>query len=95
MAVWPDTFLVLVIPDSLPESRWVYGKPRVGARIEDGLGRSWRIADVLQSGVRTYTVVCEPTARGLGVVPELASELLDRARKAISVTERRRRRYTP
>jgi hypothetical protein len=56
----PHVYVVLVIPDSLPESRWLFKKPRVGGRIVDVSGRVWRVADVLQSGRQTYTVVCEP-----------------------------------
>ena len=85
----PHVYVVLVIPDSLPESRWLPQKPRVGGRIDDTNGRTWRVADVLQSGRQTYTVVCEPSRSG--VVPELASDLLDRARNAIALTKRKRR----
>ena len=85
----PHVYVVLVIPDSLPESRWLFEKPRVGGRIVDVSGRVWRVADVLQSGRQTYTVVCEPLRSGL--LPDLASDLLDRARNAISLTKSRRR----
>ena len=89
MDLRPHVYVVLVIPDSLPESRWLPQKPRVGGRIVDVSGRVWRVADVLQSGRQTYTVVCEPLRSGL--LPDLASDLLDRARNAISLTKSRRR----
>ena len=89
MDLRPHVYVILVIPDSLPESRWVHQKPRVGGRIADASGRTWRVADVLQSGRQTYTVVCEHSRPG--VVPDVASDLLDRARKAISLTKSRRR----
>jgi hypothetical protein len=85
----PDVYVILVIPDSLPESRWLFEKPRVGGRIDDTNGRVWRVADVLQSGRQTYTVVCEPSRSG--VLPDLASDLLGRARNAISLTKSKRR----
>jgi hypothetical protein len=78
-----DVFLILVIPDSLPESRWADEKPRVGSRIADASGRTWRVSEVLQSGRRTFTVRCEYSAEGLGAVPELASDMLERVRKAV------------
>jgi hypothetical protein len=87
----PDVYLILVIPDALPESRWVHEVPRIGGRIEDTFGRGWRVAEVLQSGREIYTVVCEPLPAGLAAVPDLAADLLERARRAIALTGRRRR----
>lgn len=87
----PDVYLILVIPDARPESRWAQEIPRIGGRIEDARGRDWRVAEVLRSGRETYTVVCEPLPAGLAAVPELASDLLDRARRAVALTARRRR----
>jgi hypothetical protein len=87
----PDVYLILVIPDARPESRWAQEIPRIGGRIEDARGRDWRVAEVLRSGRETYTVVCEPLSAGLAAVPELASDLLDRARRAVALTARRRR----
>jgi len=87
----PDVYLILVIPDARPESRWAEELPRIGGRIEDALGRDWRVAEVLRSGRETYTVVCEPLPVGLAAVPELASDLLERARRAVALTARRRR----
>jgi hypothetical protein len=86
-----DVYLILVIPDALPESRWAREPPRVGGRIEDAFGRGWRVGEVLQSGREIYTVVCEPVPAGLAAVPELASDLLERARRAVALTGRRRR----
>lgn len=89
----PSVYIVLTIPTRLPESRWVYDPPRRGSTIEDRSGTKWRVAEVLQSGRNVYTVHCEPTRRS--DVRSLATDLLDRARKAASPTERRRRHYLP
>jgi hypothetical protein len=87
----PDFYLILVIPDSLPESRWAHELPRIGGRIDDAAGRTWRVAEVLQSGRETYTVACEPLPAGLAAVSDLASDLLERTRRAVALTGRRRR----
>jgi hypothetical protein len=89
----PNVFIVLMTPTSLPESRWVHHVPRVGSHIRDSAGTSWKVADVLQSGMNVYTVVCEP-ARARDV-RRLAGDLLDRARRTTSSTERRLRRHLP
>jgi hypothetical protein len=90
-----DVQLVLLIPDSSPEFQRATKPPRLGARIYDRLDRPFRVADVMQSGVDTYTIVCASPTRGIAAMPDLAVDLLDRVRKAISPTERRRRNFLP
>ena len=53
------------------------------------------MADVVQSGVDMYTVDCRPLALGKPVKRDLAHDLFERARNAVSPQERRRRRYMP
>jgi len=88
----PNILIVLTIPTRLPESRWVYDLPKLGSTIEDRSGTKWRVAEVLRSGRSVYTVHCEPPR---GDARSFATDLLDRARKAASPAERRRRRYIP
>ena len=40
------------------EVRRVEKVPRRGARVRSGPGKDWVVCDVLQSGVKTYTVTC-------------------------------------
>jgi len=40
------------------EVRRVSKRPKRGSRVKRGLGSDWIVADVLQSGVDTYTVTC-------------------------------------
>jgi hypothetical protein len=40
------------------ELRRVRNRPRRGSRVKSGQGHDWIVADVLQSGVDTYTVTC-------------------------------------
>jgi hypothetical protein len=87
----PTVLVVMIIPDSVPESLWVHERPHVGGRIRDSSGRAWRVAEVLQSGIDLYTVTCAPRAHGLGVMPDLAMDLFLRAREAASpITHRRK-----
>lgn len=86
--------LVLVFPDS-SELRWVYEPPRLGSEMESSLGRRWRVEEVVRSGVGTYTVHCGPRHPGLAGARDLATDLLDKAKRAMSLEERRRRRYIP
>jgi hypothetical protein len=89
----PTVFVVMILPDSVPESRWVHARPHVGGRIRDSSGHAWRIAEVLQSGIDLYTVRCAPRAHGLGVMPDLARDLLLRARQAASPIAYRGKRF--
>ena len=91
----PNVFIVLVFPDS-SEFRWVHERPRLGSGIRSSLGQSWRVDEVLQSGVNTYTVHCvEQRGSSIGV-RDLAADLLERTRRAVSLEgRRRRRRYLP
>jgi hypothetical protein len=91
----PTVFVVLLFPEYRPDMRWVDEVPRVGSRITDGFGQSWRVAEVVRSGIHTYTVVCEQPTHRLANVTDLAGDLLERARKAISPTERKRKRLYP
>lgn len=93
MALRPTVFVVLLFPDSRPESRWLHEAPRIGTLVYDTRGRGWRVTEVLQCGAALYTVVCEAPSHGIAGVHDLAADLLDRARKAISPTERRRKRH--
>jgi len=88
-----SVLVILVTPDARPQSRWVYARPSVGSFIADPRGRTWRVAEVLQSGRETYTVICEPSRRAIAAVPELVSDLLERAWKAIPSSERKRGRF--
>ena len=90
----PDVFIVLVFPN-ITESRWVYKPPRLGARIDSSLGEKWKVTEVLRSGIQTYTVFCGAPTRGVADGRDLAADLLERARKAGSPLERRRRDYFP
>ena len=90
----PNVFLVLIFPDS-SEFRWVYEPPRLGSKLKSRYGDSWRVEDVLQSGVNMYTVDCRPQNLGRAGTRDLAHDLFERARKAMSPQERRRRRYLP
>jgi len=90
----PNVFLVLIFPDS-SEFRWVYEPPRIGSKLKSRYGDSWRVEDVLQSGVNMYTVDCRPQNLGRAGTRDLAHDLFERARKAMSPQERRRRRYLP
>jgi hypothetical protein len=90
----PSVLLVLVFPDS-SELRWVHELPKLGTEMESSFGQRWRVEEVLQSGVGMYTVHCGQRHPGLASARHLATDLLDRARKAVSVQERRRRRYFP
>ena len=87
----PNVFLVLIFPDS-SESRWVYEPPRPGSKVKSQYGDSWRVEEVFQSGVNTYTVDCRPQSLGRAVTRDLAHDLFERARKAMSPQKRRRRR---
>ena len=78
----PEVFLVLIFPDS-SEFRWVDEPPRVGSEIRSQTGRRWRVEETLQSGVATYTVYCGAKQRGLGGTRDLATDLLDIARRAL------------
>jgi hypothetical protein len=89
-----SVLLVLVFPDS-SELRWVYEPPKLGSEMESSFGQSWRVEEVLQSGVGLYTVHCGPRHPGLTHAQHLATDLLARARRAVSLQERRRRRYIP
>lgn len=90
----PNTFLVLVFPDS-SEFRWVHRTPRLGSRIRSRTGHVWTVSEVLRSGADTYTVFCVAPRHGLGDVRELAADLLARARESIrlhDLRDARRRR---
>jgi hypothetical protein len=89
-----SVLLVLVFPDS-SELRWVVEPPKLGSEMESSYGQRWKVEEVLQSGVGMYTVHCGPRHPGLGTARHLATDLLDRARKAVSLQQRRRRRYIP
>jgi hypothetical protein len=49
--------LVLRFPDST-EIHYVDEPPELGARVRSDTGRDWFVAEVLQSGRNTYTVLC-------------------------------------
>ena len=94
VALQPDVFLVLLFPDG-SEFRWVSEPPRPGSGIRSSRGQSWRVEEVLQSGVRTYTVYCGAPRHGLAGARDLAADLLGRARKTVSSEKRTRRRFIP
>ena len=84
---------VLLFPDST-EIRWLDKVPRLGTRIRSSSGRkSARVVEVLQSGRNTYTVVCGIRDGRAEAPPDLASELLDLARRKVKERRYRRSRY--
>ncbi len=85
----PKIHLVLIFPDS-SEVRLVWKRPRVGGAIKSSLGKNWRVEEVLQSGTDVYTVRCGPRSHGVTGAQDLAADLLDRARQALSPGDRRR-----
>src|SRR5262245_13885100 len=82
---------LFLFPDS-SELRHVRRLPRPGARMRSESGAVWVVAEVLQSGVDSYTVRCVAPNDSLGAMKDLASSLLDRARRSASLAEMRRRR---
>lgn len=84
----PNTFLVLLFPDS-SEFRWVHRAPRPGSRIRSRAGDVWTVSEVLRSGAETYTVFCVAPRQGLWGVRELAADLLARARESIALHDPR------
>ena len=90
----PYVLLVVLFPDS-SESRWVNEPPRLGSKLRSQYGDSWRVADVVQSGVSMYTVDCRTQNPGPAVTRDLARDLFDGARKTVRRRERRRREYLP
>jgi len=87
----PNVYLVLVFPDST-EGRWVWEPPRIGSEIKSRPGKNWRVEEVLESGADLYTVHCGPPPR-LASPRDLATDLLERARRSMSPLQRRRRRW--
>jgi hypothetical protein len=87
--------LVLVFPDAT-EFRWVSQVPRRGSRIRRADAAAvYTVTDVLRSGIATYTVHCVPNKHGRTDLKDIATDLLDRARKSISRSERKGKHYLP
>jgi hypothetical protein len=104
-------YAVLVFPHST-ETRWLKTIPTPGMRIRDRggdtyWGRTWVVAEVLQSGVDMYTVHCVSRGEYLDRFRErlddrhdLSAELLEVARLTRDLVSeqlraRKRRRYIP
>jgi hypothetical protein len=81
--------LVLRFPDSI-EIRYLDEPPELGARVRSDTGRDWFVAEVLQSGRKTYTVFCVGRAEFLEEVGTpaarrrvLADDLVTFARRSV------------
>jgi hypothetical protein len=98
---------VLRFPDST-EIRYLDEPPELGARVRSDTGRDWFVAEVLQSGRNTYTVLCmgrDEFLEEVGTTSSkrrvLAEELVTMARRSVGgdrsgedqQTDRELRRY--
>jgi hypothetical protein len=93
-----------LVPETT-ETRWLDKVPTPGTRIRSRegwgyWGQTWVVDEVLQSGRDTYTVFCVGQSRYLdklrnrpGLQPDLASELLEAARRTRETVAQGRRRW--
>lgn len=72
--------VLILFPDS-SELRYMREPPRLGQRVRSVDGNVWTVAEVLKSGIDTYTVNCTPRLEG---VRDFAADLLEVAGKSIS-----------
>ena len=72
--------VLFLFPDS-SELRSMREPPKLGRRVRSVKGDVWTVAEVLKSGIDTYTVTCAPPPGG---VRDLAADLLELARNSIS-----------
>jgi hypothetical protein len=82
--------LVLRFPDST-EIRYLDEPPELGTRLRSDTGRVWIVAEVLQSGRKTYTVFCVGRAEFLEEIGTpaakrrvLADDLVTFARRSVA-----------
>lgn len=97
-------YCILRFPDST-ESRWFDKPPTPGTRLLSYGGHThwsnaWVVDEVLQSGRATYTVFCvarteylDRLRHGSESKPDLATELLELARRTSETVSERRRRW--
>ncbi len=71
--------VLFLFPDA-GELRYMQEPPKLGQRVRSVDGDVWTVAEVMKSGIDTYTVSCTPR---LGSVQDLAADLLEPARKSI------------
>ena len=79
MAPSPSVQVVFLFPDS-SELRSMRVCPRVGRHVRSPAGAVWRVAEVLKSGIDTYTVTCVAPSR-VAKLPDLAADQLRHARR--------------
>jgi hypothetical protein len=91
-----ETYCVVhVFPDH-SEIRYLDDVPTAGMRIHDDSGREWLVSEALQSGRHTYTVFCVGQRASQEDVAErrdLASGLLELARRSRDTVNKHRRRW--
>lgn len=73
----PHARVLFLFPDS-SEIRHMRKPPTIGLRVRSEKGDVWTVAEVLKSGIDTYTVTCVAPPKGL------VADLLERARNSIS-----------
>ncbi len=85
MSRLPDICLVLITPDS-SEIRWVSARPAPGVRIPGRFPETSLVVDeVVQSGVRTYTVFSSPAPEGrMEHAKELAAGAVERVQESVA-----------
>ena len=74
----PPVQVLFLFPDS-SELRTMRVPPRLGRHVRSPEGAVWKVAEVLKSGVDTYTVTCD-TPSLIAKVPDLAA---DQVRQAV------------
>ena len=75
----PSVQVVFLFPDS-SELRSMRVCPQVGRHVRSPAGAVWRVAEVLKSGIDTYTVTCVAPSRVV-TLPHLAADQLRHARR--------------
>jgi len=76
----PQPRVVFLFPDS-SDIRYMREPPAIGRRVRSEKGDIWTVAEVLKSGIQTYTVTCVAPPKG---VRDLVADLLELARNSIS-----------
>ena len=72
--------ILFLFPDS-SEIRHLREPPKLRSRVRSATGGVWTVAEVLKSGIDTYTVTCLAPSPG---VRDLAADLVERARDSLS-----------
>jgi len=76
----PQPRVLFLFPDS-SEIRYMREPPTIGRRVRSAKGDVWTVAEVLKSGIQTYTVSCVAPPKG---VRDLVADLLELARNSTS-----------